>query len=361
MMRYAGLSPIYLVPRQQAPLWMRAATFVGGIALGLLIAFGILIAYGVSAGEIINEFIVFVFLDLNGLAQVVTASTPLVLVGLASAAALKLRFWNIGVEGQMWLGCIAATGVALFDIGPDFFRLPLMFIAAAAAGACWIGIPAFLKLRFRVNEIITSLLLTYVAYQLVQHLLFGPWHDPGSAFPNSRHYDEGIERLARLGWGSSHTGIWIALGCGALLWFTMTRSRLGFYMDAIGANVEAARAAGIPVVLTTAFAAAMSGGLAGVAGAGLAAGQEYRMTLFIAGGYTFSGIVIAFIGRFRPIPVIVTAFVVGGVYTAGDTLKVFYQLPAAITTLIEAVILFTFVVVEFFSRYRLSWGVREHA
>ena len=99
------------------------------------------------------------FLDLSGLAQVVTSSTPLVLVGLASAAALKLRFWNIGVEGQMWLGCIAATGVAIFDLGPDSLRLPLMFIAAAAAGACWIGIPAFLKLRFRVNEIITSLLL----------------------------------------------------------------------------------------------------------------------------------------------------------------------------------------------------------
>ena len=152
------LAPVYLVPRQQAPLWLRAGTFVGGIALGLLIAFGILIAYGVPAGQIVNEFVVHVFLDLSGLAQVVTSSTPLVLVGLASAAALKLRFWNIGVEGQMWLGCIAATGVAIFDPGPDSLRLPLMFIAAAA-GACWIGIPAFLKLRFRVNEIITSLLL----------------------------------------------------------------------------------------------------------------------------------------------------------------------------------------------------------
>ena len=353
------LASVYLVPRQQVPLWLRAGTFVGGIALGLLIAFGILIAYGVTAGQIVNEFVVYVFLDLSGLAQVVTSSTPLVLVGLASAAALKLRFWNIGVEGQMWLGCIAATGAAIFDLGPDSLRLPLMF--AAAAGACWIGIPAFLKLRFRVNEIITSLLLTYVAYQLVEHLFFGAWHDPGSAFPNSQHYDEGTERLARLGWGSTHTGIWIALGAGVLLWFVMARSRIGFYMDAIGANAEAARAAGIPVVLTMALAAAMSGGLAGVAGAGLAAGQEYRMTLFIAGGYTFSGIVIAFIGRFRPIPVIVTAFVVGGVYTAGDTLKVFYQLPAAITTLIEAIILLSFVVVEFFSRYRLTFGVRERA
>ena len=355
------LSPIYLVPRQQVPLWLRTSTFVGGIALGLLIAFGILVANGVTAGQIVNEFVVYVFLDLNGLAQVVTASTPLVLVGLASAVALKLRFWNIGVEGQMWLGCIAATGIAIFDIGPDYLRLPLMFVAAAGAGALWVGIPAFFKLRFRVNEIITSLLLTYVAYKLVEHLLFGAWHDPGSAFPNSRHYDVETERLARLGWGSSHTGIWIVAGASVLLWFIMTRSRIGFFMDAIGANVNAARAAGIPVMLTTAVAVGMSGGLAGVAGAGLAAGQEYRMTLFIAGGYTFSGIVIAFIGRFRPIPVVITAFVVGGVYTAGDTLMVFYQLPRAITTLIEAVILLSFVVVEFFSRYHITFGTKERA
>ncbi len=355
------LSPIYLVPRQQVPLWLRVTIFVSGISLGLLVAFAILVISGVTPGQIITEFVVYVFLDLNGLAQLVTASTPLVLVGLASAAALKLKFWNIGVEGQMWLGGIAATGVALFDIGPEWMRLPLMFVAAAAAGALWVGVPAFLKLRFGVNEIITTLLLTYVAYKLVEHLLFGAWHDPGSAFPNSQHYDEGTERLARLGWESTHTGIWIALGAGVALWFIMTRSRFGFYMDAIGVNVNTARAAGIPVVLTISVAVLMSGGLAGIAGAGLIAGQEYRMTLFVAGGYTFSGIVIAFIGRFRPIPVVITAFVIGGVYTAGDTLVVFYQLPRAITTLIEAVILLSLIMVEFFSRYHITFGSKENA
>ena len=355
------LSPIYLVPRQQVPLWMRVATFVGGIALGLVIAFGILVASGVTPGQIINEFVVYVFLDSKGLAQVVTASTPLLLAGLASSAALKLKFWNIGVEGQMWLGRIAATGIAIFDVGPDWMRLPLMFVAAALAGAMWVAVPAYLKLRFGVNEIITTLLLTYVAFKLVEHLLFGAWHDPGSAFPNSVRYDEGTERLARLGWGSAHTGIWIALGAGVVLWFIMARSRFGFYMDAVGANANTARAAGVPVVLTIAVAVVMSGGLAGMAGAGLIAGQEYKMTLYIAWGYTFSGIVIAFIGRFRPIPVMITAFVVGGVYTAGDTLMVFYQLPRAITTLIESIILLSLVTVEFFSRYHITFGTKERA
>ena len=276
--------------------------------------------------------------------------------------ALKLRFWNIGVEGQMWLGCIAATGVALFDLGPDFLRLPLMFAAAAGAGAVWIGIPAFLKLRFpgQRDHYLAAADLCRLPARRAPALRCV--ERPRQLIPQFAALRRGDGAAGPGSAGAPPTpGSWIALGAGVLLWFVMTRSRIGFYMDAIGANAEAARAAGVPVVLTTALAAAMSGGLAGIAGAGLAAGQEYRMTLFIAGGYTFSGIVIAFIGRFRPIPVIVTAFVVGGVYTAGDTLKVFYQLPAAITTLIEAVILLSFVVVEFFSRYRLSFGVREHA
>jgi simple sugar transport system permease protein len=355
------LSPIYLVPRQQVPLWLRVSTFIGGIGLGLLIAFCILVLNGVTPGQIVNEYVVYVFLDLKGLAQVVTTSTPLLLAGLASAAALKLKFWNIGVEGQMWLGCIAATGVAIFDVGPEWMRLELMFVAAAVAGALWVAVPAFLKLRYGVNEIITTLLLTYVAFKLVEHLLFGAWQDPGSAFPNSPRYDEDSERLARLGWGSAHTGIWIALGAAAVLWFIMTRSRLGYFMDAVGANVKSAHAAGVPVLLTIGVAVALSGGLGGMAGASLTAGQEYKLTIYIAWGYTFSGILIAFIGRFRPIPVTITAFVVGGVYTAGDTLLVFYQLPRPITTLIEAVILLSLITVEFFSRYHITFGKKERA
>jgi len=350
------LSPILLVPRQQVPLPLKIATFAGGIALGLLISFAILVSSGVAPDAIVNEFVVFVFLDLNGLAHVVTEATTLALVGLASAAALKLKFWNIGVEGQVWLGALAATGVATFDIGPAGARLFLMFAAGALAGALWIAIPTFLKLKFEVNEIITTLLMSYVAYLFVQHMVFGAWQDPGTNFPVSAHFDEGIERLARLGWGNIHSGVFIALGACLPMWILMNFSRFGFYMDAIGANPVASKTAGIPVVLTVALAALLSGGLAGLAGVNIVAGQEYRLTQYIGQGYTFSGIVIAFVARFRPIPVVITAFVVGGVYTAGETLKVFYQLPEAIVVLIEAVILLSLVVVEFFGRYHITLG-----
>ena len=351
------LNRIYLVSRQQIPYWLRLTTFCSGIIAGLACCVFILMASGVSFRDIVNEFVVFVFLDESGFVLTLTSFIPLALVGLAAAAAIKLKFWNIGIEGQMWVGTIAATAVATYDIGPEGFRLLLMFLAAAVAGSLWIGIPAVLKLRYGVNEIITTLLLSYVAFLLVRNLLFGVWRDPNSGFPASAMYDPEIEQLAKLGWGSLHSGIWIALGAGMIWWWIMNISRFGFMMDAVGANPLAAKAAGLPVTATIVGAVILSGGLAGVAGLVIVAGQEYRLTIHIAEGYTFSAIVIAFIARFNPIGVLIAAFVIAGIYTAGETLKVFYQLPNAIVILLEAVILLSLLIAEFFSRY--NFGLRK--
>lgn len=353
------LDRIYLVSRQQTPGWLRLTTFCAGIVGGLCISAAVLMATGVSPDDIVNEFVVFVFLDESGFVQTLTAFIPLSLVGLAAAAAIKLKFWNIGIEGQMWLGAIAATWVASHDIGPESLRLPLMFVAAALAGSLWIGLPAFLKLRYGVNEIITTLLLSYVAFLLVQNLLFGVWRDPDSGFPASPMYEPGIEQLSKLGWGALHSGLWAALAAGAVWWWIMNVSRFGFLMDAVGANPTAAKAAGIPVAATIVGAVILSGGLAGVAGMVIVAGQEYRLTIHIAEGYTFSSIVIAFVARFNPIGVLVAALVIGGVYTSGETLKVFYQLPNATVVLLESIILLSLLIAEFFGRYHVGFRERE--
>lgn len=351
------LDRIYLVSRQQTPTWLRISTFCAGIFGGLFLSTLILMISGVSFDDIINEFVVFIFLDEGGLAQTLTAFIPLSMVGLAAAAAIKLKFWNIGIEGQMWMGAIAATWVASYDIGPESMRLPLMFLSAAIAGSLWIGISAFLKLRYGVNEIITTLLLSYVAFLLVQNLLFGVWRDPNSGFPASPMYDVGIEQLSKLGWGSLHTGIWVALVAGGLWWWIMSVSRFGYFMDAVGANPIAAKTAGVPVVATIIGATILSGGLAGVAGMVIVAGQEYRLTIHIAEGFTFSSIVIAFVARFNPIGVLVAAVIIGGIYTSGETLKVFYQLPSATVTLLESIILLSLLIAEFFGRYHI--GIRK--
>jgi simple sugar transport system permease protein len=306
------LDGVYLVVRQQTPGWLRALTYFAGIAWGICISVAILLASGISIGDFVNEFIVFVFFDEGGLSQTRTSFIPLGLGGLAAAAAIKLRFWNVGVEGQMWVGAIAGTFVATYDVGPDSMRLPLMFLAAAIAGSLWIGFPALLKLRYGVNEIITTLLLSYVAQLMVQNLLFGIWRDPVSGFPASPLYDPDVEQLGKLGWGSLHSGLWIALGAGVVCWWLMNVSRFGFFMDCVGANPVAAKASGLPVVATIVGAVVVSGGLAGVAGLVIVAGVEYRLTVHIAEGFTFSSIVLAFVARFNPIGVLVVAVIIGG-------------------------------------------------
>ena len=351
------LDRIYLVSRQQVPVWLRITTFCGGIITGLVCCVIILMAVGVPFRDIVNEYVVFIFLDKSGFVLTLTAFVPLALVGLAAAAAIKLKFWNIGIEGQMWMGTIAATWVATYDIGPENTRLLTMFIAAAIAGSLWIGISAALKLKYGVNEIITTLLLSYVAFLLVQNLLFGVWRDPSSGFPASPMYTPDIERLAQVGWGRLHSGIWIALVAGVVWWWILNMSRFGYLINAVGANPTTAKAAGLPVIATVALAALLSGGLAGVAGLVIVAGQEYRLTVNIAQGYTFSAIVIAFVARFNPVGILIAALIIAGIYTAGETLKVFYHLPNATVVLLESVILLSLLTVEFFGKYNI--GIRK--
>lgn len=348
------LDSVVLTRRQQISARRRIATFVGGLALGLFVSFFVLILSGVPMDAILSEFIFQVFFTSMGLSQTVTTAIPLILVGLGAAAAMKLRFWNIGIDGQLWFGAMAATWVAINDIGPDSLRLPLMMLAAMLAGAFWIGIPVFFKLKYGVNEIIMTLLMSYVAFQLVQHLLFGAWQDPSTSFPVSEHFDD-AERLARLGWGNTYTGIWIALAAGVAMWFLMDRTRLGYYSTAVGLNMTTARSTGLPVTAVIVISVLLSGGLSGLAGAVIASGAEYRLTQFLAQGYTFSGIVIAFVARFNPLGVIVAGLIVGGIYSAGETLKVFYSLSEAIVVLIEGIILICLLLSDFFKTFEIRF------
>lgn len=342
-----------LLPRQDTPTWLQIASLAGGITLGLFLATTVLLVSGVSLAAILQEFILYSFTDPHGLAQTVTGAVPLLMVGLASAVALKLRFWNIGIDGQVWLGAIAATGIAIADIGPPELRLWLMAGAGFLAGAAWIGLPVVLRLRFGVNEVIATLMLTYVAFLLVQHLLYGEWRGSGIGFPVSEAFDDPHERLSRVGWGRVHSGLWLAIIVAAAVSFLMLVSRFGFYLTAVGENPRGALAAGLPVTATLVLAVLLAGGLCGLAGFTIVAGQEYRLTQYIAHGYTFSGILVAFLARFNPLAVIPVALAIAGLFTAGETLKTFYQLPQAIILVVESLILLSVVLVDFLARYRL--------
>lgn len=338
--------------RQDMPAAQQAALIFAGLAAGLLIAALILASAGVGFGALYAEFVVSIFSSPQSLSAVLVQMAPLLIVGLAAAIAFRVRFWNIGLEGQMIFGSIFCTLVAITDFGPAALQLPLMFAAAALGGMLWVAVPLFLRLRFNVNEIISTLLLNYVALNFLLHLLYGSWKDPKSSFPNSEQYNP-WERLPSLGWENLTLALPLALVLALVLWWLMDRSRFGFFSRFAHANPKMARAVGIPLVPVMTVAVLMSGALAGVAGFAISAGIEYRMTQSFFAGYGFSGILIAFLARNNPLAAIPVAFLIAVLFVAGQSLQVFYQIPGAMVQLIQAIIVMTVAAADFFIRHRI--------
>lgn len=336
--------------RQHVDWRKQAAILAVAIATGLAVSAAILILSGVSAGDLATEFAQ-TFFDAQNLQAVMFQAAPMIMIGLAASLAFRVRFWNLGLEGQMICGAIGATAVSIFQIGPESMRLPLMLASAALAGLVWAIAPAMLKLRLGVNEIISTLMLNYVASNFLLHLVYGTWKDPKSAFPHSPQF-EPFERLPDLLPGFSSAVLLGVVIAAAAWWFTDV-SRAGLYMRFVYANPRVAGAMGVAVERLTLAAVLISGLIAGIAGFIVAAGQEGRLTQAFYQGYGFSGILIAFLARNHPLAATVVAVLVAGLFVTGRTLQVFYQIPFAMVQLIQAIIVICVAGSEFFIRHRV--------
>lgn len=347
--------------RQHAAGWYQSLVLAGGLLAGLALATVILLATGIGLSDLAQEFVVSVVTSPTSLSAVLVQAAPLAMVGLAAALAFRVRFWNIGIEGQMIFGAIAATAVAIHDVGPAPVRIAVMMLAAALAGMAWIAVPAFLKIRIGLNEIISTLLLNYVAFNALLHLLYGAWRDPASSFPNSEQYDV-PERLGDLGWENLTWALPLAGLLVLLAWWLLNVSRFGFLARIAEANPRLGEAQGLPMTRVMLAAALISGGLAGIAGFTICAGVEHRMTQSFFNGYGFSGILIAFLARNSPLGVFVTAVLVGVLFVAGQSLQVFYGIPGAMVQLVQAVIVICVAASDFFVRHRVRWipGARSN-
>jgi general nucleoside transport system permease protein len=335
--------------RQSLPAWKQALFLSGSLAVGLAISVAVLAVAGISplelAGELVGVF------NADSLRAVLVQAAPLMLVGLAASLAFRIGFWNLGLEGQMLFGGIFATGVSVYEIGPPQTRLLLMGMAAAVGGALWCLLAGVLKIRFRVNEIIATLLLNYVAVYFLYHLLYGAWQDARSAFPQSTPYRP-FERLYDIGFGVS-SGLIVAIVAIIVAAWLVHFSRLGFYMRLISANRNMARVLGIPILTVTLWTVGISGACAGLAGFVNVASQEGRLTQSFAGGYVFSGVLIAFLSRNDPIVVAIVGFLIAVLFIIGQTLQVFYQIPFTMVQMIEAIIVMSVASSEFFIRHRI--------
>jgi simple sugar transport system permease protein len=298
------------------------------------------------------------FGSLHDVSEVVVKAIPLMLCGLAVAVAAKIQVWNVGGEGQLVLGGIGAAGVALFlhPYLPSAAVLPLMLATGFLAGGLWALLAGVLRAKLDVNEILTTLMLNYVAIFWLEHLYFGPWRDPmGMGFPGTAMFPENAW-FPRLPGTRIHPGIALALVAAVLCQVALSRTRWGFEIRVIGESPKAARYAGMRIGRTILWVMFLSGGLAGLAGMAEVSGIHYRLQQGLAVGYGYTGIIVAWLSRLHPVGIILTGFLIAGLLVGGDQLQTVMHLPSAVGLVLEGTLLFFVLGSDVFSRYRVHWG-----
>ena len=291
--------------------------------------------------------------------ETLTRATPLILTGLAAAVAFRARFYNIGAEGQLYVGALAAVAVGTYATGLELAPLlafAAMLAAAMLAGAVLLLVPALLRTRLGVDEVVTTLLLNFVALLFVSMLLDGAMKDPTAmGWPQSAALADELQLSKLVERTRVHTGLLIALGLAIALWAVFKYSTFGFAVRAVGANARGAAFVGVPVTRTMVAVALVSGALAGLAGAIEVAGRTSYVTLDMSPGYGYTGIVIAMLAALNPLGVVAAAVFVAGVLVGADSMSRGVAVPTYIADVIVAISLISMLVATAFARYRLRW------
>ena len=289
------------------------------------------------------------------LTETLTRATPLILTGLAAAVAFRAQLFNIGAEGQLYAGAMAAVAVAgASSTLPTALTFILMFIAAMLAGALLLLGPALMKSRLGVDEVVTTLLLNFIVLLAVSALLDGPMKDPGAmGWPQSQSLAEDLQLSRLLERSRVHVGLLWALFLALALWALLRYTTTGFEIRAVGASAEAAAFAGVPVRWVMVKVALLSGALAGLAGAVEVAGRTGYVTLDMSPGYGYSGIVIAMLAMLHPLAVVAAAVFVAGMLVGADSMSRAVAVPTYIADVIVAVALIAVLVATAFTQYRV--------
>lgn len=292
------------------------------------------------------------------LGELAVKATPLLLIALGLAVCFRSNVWNIGAEGQYVLGAIAASGVALLadQSTGRWIVLPIL-VAGVLGGMFWAGITAWLRDRFNANEILVSLMLVYVAVQVLSYLVSGPWKDPqGYNFPQSKTFDL-VTRIPRLFEGSRVSiGVFLALLGVVGTWIFLFRTRAGFAQQVGGLAPAAARYAGFSSRRALWVALLVSGGTAGLAGALEVAGPIGQLTPYVPAGYGFAAIIVAFVGRLHPVGMVFSAILMSMFYIGGELAQSRLGLPKSLTGVFQGLLLFTLLACDTLVNYRLKWG-----
>lgn len=346
---------IKLEKRREPSMTMLVVTPVVSVLVTMLIGIVVFDLIGIDGLRAVTDIFLTPLLTSYKWQDVAVKAAPLIIIALGLSVANRAQVWNIGAEGQYIVGALSATGVGLaFGTLGGPLVVALMVAAGVLGGAVWAAVPAVLRTRFSVNEILSSLMLTYVAIQILSYLVGGPWKDPeGRNFPVTAPLADSQTLPA---WGTStvHLGVLVAVILPFVFWYLMSRSVFGFQVRVVGSAPNAARHGGFDGRQTIWLALTLSGAMAGLAGALEFTGVLHKMDLGFPSGYGFTAIIVCFLGRLNPIGCLIAGIVLAVTYVGGQMAQTSVKIPNSTAGIFQAMMLFFILASDILVRYRIK-------
>jgi len=344
--------------RLETPKFIYILIPLASIIASLIFVGILLFLIGVNPIDAYSTMIYRAFGTKFGVTELFVKTAPIILTGLAVSIPLRAGLWNIGAEGQLYMGAFAASFIALY-LSPPPVVLPFMVIMAVLAGMMWASIPGVLKAKFELNEIISTLLLNYVAIYWVEYLVYGPMKGKEVYnFPYSDLFSD-YAILPRFFGTRFHAGVIVAFILAIAIYILITRTSYGFAVKIVGANPKAAEYAGISrkkIIISTMI---LGGAIAGFAGMMEVSGLHMRLRAAVSPGYGYTGIPVALLARGNPLFVVMAAFLFGLLYVGGSAMQTTYGIPVAVVDVFQALVVLFIIGGDFFTRYRISFVFRE--
>lgn len=334
-------------------------TNIFSLAAGLVVISIIFLFAGVNPLYAISEIFSGSFGSVYGFKETITKAIPLILIGTGLTLAFRAKFWNIGAEGQMLMGAVFSTWVGLTfgKAVPSYVIVPMIFLAGFLGGALWGIIPAILKIKYSINEVISTLMLNYICAEFLTMLIVGPWKGKSRfGFPGTDNLPDSAILGLIPGSRIHYVTLILALVCAVILCVVVYKTRFGYETRVVGENPDAGKYAGINFLKTSLILMAISGGLAGFAGVGEVAGIHHYLgyPASVSSGYGFTAIIVAWLAKLNPLYAVVSGIFFAGILVGGDAIQISLGLPAATVQIVNGIMLIFLIMGDYFLKNKIT-------